>query len=458
MSYCTIEEAWGNNFKDSRKKKKTKRLYTTNIPDAVYNRSHIEGSLDPHCKKKNSKNFTIKNKHRHTFSRGGKDIYRPKRSSRHDNINYSHDNARKEYKNYKKETKKATKNEISNEDLIDNNEYNRSMNSNNESSAFEDELSDFGNQGYYNVYQENDFDLEPIQSGTDYSSDYQIDDSQGIQQQMYKLQEEQRKDLERQQEKIQEQMLNQGFVNNMRTNDYNSTDNDSSNENYTLSNTFYDGIEGFENNSIDMDNMSLEHFSEDERVNNISDVDVPSPEYSPNNKSKKNNVNNNNKNNKSNNKNNNKSEESLSESDSDSENNKKLTIKNTKNNAKRSNNFLDNLLNKVGLNNNDSETNNEDSNDSDSDSDEEDLNRLSSGEDEKLKYVNENSKDIDYRLNTLNRNVNLIIKKMNKSQFFDDDSQDNIHDLILFILFGIFIIFVLDTIYRFGKKTGNNNY
>ena len=71
----------------------------------------------------------------------------------------------------------------------------------------------------------------------------------------------------------------------------------------------------------------------------------------------------------------------------------------------------------------------------------------------KLEIVNENSKDIDYRLNTLNRNVNLIIKKMNNSQFFEDDSQDNIHDLILFILFGIFIIFVLDTIYRFGRNS-----
>jgi len=71
---------------------------------------------------------------------------------------------------------------------------------------------------------------------------------------------------------------------------------------------------------------------------------------------------------------------------------------------------------------------------------------------------NEDSKDIDYRLNTLNRNVNLIIKKMNQSQFFDDESQDNIHDLILFMLFGIFIIFVLDTIYRFGKKSSSSNY
>jgi hypothetical protein len=62
-------------------------------------------------------------------------------------------------------------------------------------------------------------------------------------------------------------------------------------------------------------------------------------------------------------------------------------------------------------------------------------------------------KDIDYRLNNLNRSMNMIIKQMNKSQFFDDESQDNIHDLILFILFGIFIIFILDSIYKLGKNS-----
>ena len=65
---------------------------------------------------------------------------------------------------------------------------------------------------------------------------------------------------------------------------------------------------------------------------------------------------------------------------------------------------------------------------------------------------NVNINDIDYRLNNLNRNVNMLIKKMNDSDFFDDESQDNIHDLVLFILFGVFMIFVLDTIYKLGRK------
>lgn len=63
-----------------------------------------------------------------------------------------------------------------------------------------------------------------------------------------------------------------------------------------------------------------------------------------------------------------------------------------------------------------------------------------------------NIENIDYRLNNLNRNVNTLLKKMDDSDFFDDESQDNIHDLILFILFGVFMIFVLDTIHKMGKN------
>ena len=71
-----------------------------------------------------------------------------------------------------------------------------------------------------------------------------------------------------------------------------------------------------------------------------------------------------------------------------------------------------------------------------------------------IKSTNDN-KELDYKINNLNRNVNMIINQMNKSQFFDDESQDNIHDLILFFLFGIFVIFILDFIYRLGKNTSS---
>ena len=112
----------------------------------------------------------------------------------------------------------------------------------------------------------------------------------------------------------------------------------------------------------------------------------------------------------------------------------------SQNDNKGSKNLLNNLLKKKD----NSKNNVAEENDSDSDSD---------SEEESLEPVSSDSDDLEYRINTLNRNVNLIIKKMNDSEIFNEDSQENIHDLILFILFGIFIIFVLDTIYRFGKKS-----
>ncbi len=88
------------------------------------------------------------------------------------------------------------------------------------------------------------------------------------------------------------------------------------------------------------------------------------------------------------------------------------------------------------------------------DSDSESVDEVEKIVEEAVKDNNQlvNIDNIDYRLNNLNRNVNMLIKKMNDSDFFDDESQDNIHDLVLFILFGVFMIFVLDTIYKLGKK------
>ena len=59
--------------------------------------------------------------------------------------------------------------------------------------------------------------------------------------------------------------------------------------------------------------------------------------------------------------------------------------------------------------------------------------------------------EIDVRLNSLNSNVNSLLEKINNNDIFQEESQDNIHDLILFVLFGIFIIFVIDSIYKLGK-------
>ena len=114
--------------------------------------------------------------------------------------------------------------------------------------------------------------------------------------------------------------------------------------------------------------------------------------------------------------------------------------------------------NNPSMSSNEEEVNSDNNKSSDSeisDTDEEKNNELVSDNENPNNFKKVSKKDIDYRLNNLNRNINMIINQMNKSQFFDDDSQDNIHDLILFVLFGIFIIFILDSIYKLGKSSSS---
>jgi hypothetical protein len=58
--------------------------------------------------------------------------------------------------------------------------------------------------------------------------------------------------------------------------------------------------------------------------------------------------------------------------------------------------------------------------------------------------------ETDPRLAEFNEKLDLILKKLNH---FDEPVQENIHDIILFVIFGIFVIFILDSIYRVGKMT-----
>lgn len=56
----------------------------------------------------------------------------------------------------------------------------------------------------------------------------------------------------------------------------------------------------------------------------------------------------------------------------------------------------------------------------------------------------------DIRLVEFNNKLDLILEKLNH---FDEPVQENIHDIILFVIFGIFVIFIMDSVYRVGKIT-----
>lgn len=403
MNYCTIDEAWGNNIlKDSRKKKKSKRLYTSKVPPHVYDTSYEEGGHDPNCHKEPRKNYTVKNKQRFDKSRGPKDIYRPKRSSRVDNINLRYDEANKEYKRYRKETKRNTKNQMTQEQILEEDRYPPMFtNSNTEMMNYidGDEVAEF------NPMQENDMELDYLPEGNNLSDSYTIQDNDIIQKKMMEMRKEQSKVLEEQRQIISNQSNNSGMMNSPQE----------PFDNYYQNTT----IEPFEGNN---DNLDLLNLEENNRIQQIEDVEVR-PAMTPNNNMKLNIQN--------------------ADEDKDEETHENIIdkmIKNIPKNNKKNRNKRNNNNNKLEE---DIEVNSSDSEDSDSENENEN----------ELKYDEGNSGDLEYRINNLNRNMNLIIKKMNSSQMFDGDTEENIHDIILFVLFGIFIIFVLDTIYRFGKNS-----
>jgi hypothetical protein len=56
----------------------------------------------------------------------------------------------------------------------------------------------------------------------------------------------------------------------------------------------------------------------------------------------------------------------------------------------------------------------------------------------------------DPRIQEFNAKLDLILQKLGK---FDEPAQENIHDIILFVIFGVFVIFILDSVYRVGKMS-----
>lgn len=62
-----------------------------------------------------------------------------------------------------------------------------------------------------------------------------------------------------------------------------------------------------------------------------------------------------------------------------------------------------------------------------------------------------NSENVmDPRMSEFSNKLDLILEKLKD---LDEPVQENIHDIILFVIFGIFVIFIMDSIYRVGKVT-----
>jgi hypothetical protein len=62
--------------------------------------------------------------------------------------------------------------------------------------------------------------------------------------------------------------------------------------------------------------------------------------------------------------------------------------------------------------------------------------------------VEEQPLSLDPRMVDFSKKLDLILEKLGH---LDEPAQENIHDIILFVIFGVFVIFIMDSVYRVGK-------
>ena len=90
----------------------------------------------------------------------------------------------------------------------------------------------------------------------------------------------------------------------------------------------------------------------------------------------------------------------------------------------------------------------------DVDSDSEDEMDVSSKRKQMQKQTNKMAEKMDMHMDIkmmeFNSKLDAIMEKL---KHFDEPAQENIHDIILFVIFGCFVIFILDSVYRVGKMT-----
>ena len=89
-------------------------------------------------------------------------------------------------------------------------------------------------------------------------------------------------------------------------------------------------------------------------------------------------------------------------------------------------------------------------NDTDSDDDIDTSSRQKQNQKQKQNQMPKSSQMMDMKMMEFNQKLDAIMEKL---KHFDEPAQENIHDIILFVIFGCFVIFILDSVYRVGKMT-----
>ena len=64
---------------------------------------------------------------------------------------------------------------------------------------------------------------------------------------------------------------------------------------------------------------------------------------------------------------------------------------------------------------------------------------------------NNNNNNVDETLKTILKRLDRLEERLNKQS--TSKSNSNIHDIILYVVMGIFLLFILDSVFKIGKLT-----
>ena len=79
----------------------------------------------------------------------------------------------------------------------------------------------------------------------------------------------------------------------------------------------------------------------------------------------------------------------------------------------------------------------------------ESVNNLQNSNNSEIEIVNnDNNNLISSQISEINNKISFIMNQMNKDESNNDTSENNVHDIILFIIFGIFVLLILESLYK----------
>ena len=78
----------------------------------------------------------------------------------------------------------------------------------------------------------------------------------------------------------------------------------------------------------------------------------------------------------------------------------------------------------------------------------ESVNNIENSNNSEIEIVNNDNNLLSSQISEINNKISFIMNQMNKEDGDENTSENNVHDIILFIIFGVFVLLILESLYK----------